>query len=114
MPPQNDPGWNWLTMLLPHLDQTPLYRQLNFNQAVRAPVNADKVRRQLVLANCPSDREIGVFTVLRQDGSTLADANTTSYVAVFGKYGLINVDPDRGNGVFQRNSRIRLSSLWSE
>ncbi len=38
-------------------------------------------------------------------------ASTTSYVAVFGKYGLINLNPDDGNGTFQRNSRVRTPDI---
>ena len=111
VPPPQDPGWNWITMLLPQLGQTGLYRQIDLGQSVRAPVNADKVIRTLPFVTCPSDSDFGVFTVLRVDGSVLADASTTSYVAVFGKYGLINVNPDDGNGTFQRNSRTRTADI---
>ncbi len=111
VPPPQDPGWSWITMLLPHLGQTGLYRQIDLNLPVRSPVNAGKVMQPLPLATCPSDSGFGVFTVLRMDGSTLTDANTTSYVAVFGKYGLINVNPDDGNGAFQRNSRVRSQDI---
>lgn len=111
VPPPQDPGWNWFTMLLPHLDQASLYRQIDLSQSVRSPVNADKVTRSLSLVTCPSDSGCGVFTVLQIDGTALADASTTSYVAVFGKYGLINTNPDTGDGAFQRNSRIRSQDI---
>lgn len=111
VPPPQDPGWNWISMLLPHLGQTPLYRQIDLNRPVSSPVNADKVTRPLPLATCPSDSSTGVFTVLQKDGSPFAEASTTSYVAVFGKYGLINLNPDDGNGTFQRNSRIRSQDI---
>ena len=110
-PPPQDPGWNWITMLLPQLAQSALYRQIDLDWSVGAPVNADKVVRPLPLVTCPSDTETGVFTVLRKDGSALADASTTSYVAVFGKYGLINTNPDDGDGTFQRNSRVRAQDI---
>ncbi len=111
LPPPQDPGWNWITMLLPQIGQTTLYRQIDLNWSVGAPVNADKVIRPLPLVTCPSDTDAGVFTVLRKDGSALADASTTSYVAVFGKFGLINTNPDDGDGTFQRNSRIRSQDI---
>lgn len=106
-PPPQDPGWSWISMLLPHLDQNGLYRQIDLSRSVSDPVNADKVTRPLPFVTCPSDLGTGVFSVLRKDGSPFAEASTTSYTAVFGKYGLINVNPDDGNGAFQRNSRIR-------
>ncbi len=111
LPPPQDPGWNWITMLLPQIDQTPLYRQIDLKRSVGDPVNADKVVRTLSLVSCPSDSDAGVFTVLRKNGSELADASTTSYVAVFGKYGLINTNPDDGDGTFQRNSRVRAQDI---
>jgi len=111
VPPPQDPGWNWITMLLPQIDQTPLYRQIDLNRSVGAPVNADKIVRALPHVTCPSDTDAGVFTVLRKDGTALADASTTSYVAVFGKYGLINTNPDDGDGTFQRNSRVRAQDI---
>ena len=110
-PPPQDPGWNWFTMLLPNLDQASLYRQINLTLPVRSPANADTVTQSLALTTCPSDDGYGVFTVQRIDGSALTDASTTSYVAVFGKYGLINTNPDSGDGTFQRNSRIRSQDI---
>lgn len=76
-----------------------------------SPVNTDIIARPLPLATCPSDSGTGVFDVLRRDGTQLAEASTTSYVAVFGKFGLINLNPDEGNGAFQRNSRVRTRDI---
>lgn len=98
-------------MLLPHLAQNALYREIDLSRSVADPVNKDKVIRPLPFVSCPSDSSTGVFTVLRKDGSAFADASTSSYAAVFGKYGLINVNPDNGNGTFQRNSRIRSQDI---
>lgn len=111
VPPPQDPGWNWISLMLPQLGQTGLYRLIDLNKAVSSPVNADAVIRPLPLATCPSDSSTGAFTVLRKDGTPFTEASTTSYIAVFGKYGLINVNPDDGNGSFQRNSRVRLKDI---
>ncbi len=48
------PGWAWGTMLLPFLDQAPLYNSLNVNQACFSPVNSDLVRTRLPVFLCPS------------------------------------------------------------
>jgi hypothetical protein len=37
-------------------------------------------------------------------GAPVGDAATNSYVASFGSYGLINTEPESGNGMFHRNS----------
>ena len=111
IPPPQDPGWSWMTMLLPQVDQKALYRQIDLNRSVGAPVNADKIVQPLPLATCPSDSDTGVYEVLLKDGLSLASASTSSYAAVFGKFGLINVNPDDGNGTFQRNSRVRAQDI---
>lgn len=105
----NDPGWSWLSLTLPFLDQAPLHRSINFNQAVTLPVN-DKFRViSLPFANCPSDQGVGLYTVFDESNLVLGMANTTSYGACFGSFGLINTDPDYGNGLFQRNSHYKFS-----
>lgn len=105
--PPNDPGWNWLAMLLPQLEQSTIYRQIDFRLAVQSPVHQAVLRLPLDIATCPSDHGAGLFGVLDDAGAQVAEAETSSYVACFGKYGLINVEPDLGNGLFQRNSRVR-------
>lgn len=109
--PANDPGWNWISLILPQLEQTAIYRQIDFNQATFAPDNRDLLRLPLDVVACPSDRGTGVFTILDDRGRSMVEAETTSYVGCFGKFGLINVAPDTGNGVFQRNSRVRSSDI---
>ena len=41
----------------------------------------------------------------------MGSAYTTSYAACFGSFGLINSDPDYGNGLFQRNSHHRIADI---
>jgi hypothetical protein len=56
---------------------------------------------------CPTDIEAGIFTVLNEQSAPLGEVATNSYAANFGALGLLNTNPDDGNGMFQRNSRIR-------
>lgn len=108
---KNRPGWSWNALVLPYLDQGNLQDQINFGVAVEDS-RSDKVRLQsLAMANCPSDPGVGTFTVLNELNEVMADAATTSYAACFGSYGLINVAPDLGNGIFQRNSHVRIADV---
>ena len=41
----------------------------------------------------------------------LVTAATNCYAACFGQGGLLNTQPDSGNGIFSRNSRIRVADI---
>jgi prepilin-type N-terminal cleavage/methylation domain-containing protein/prepilin-type processing-associated H-X9-DG protein len=48
------PGWGWGTLILPYLDQNPLYLSLNLNLPCWAMENASFVRTKLPVFLCPS------------------------------------------------------------
>lgn len=48
------PGWAWGTLILPYLDQEPLYTRLDLGLACWAPANAPHVRTKLAVFLCPS------------------------------------------------------------
>lgn len=105
----NDPGWNWLVLSLPFLEQRPLYDQIDLT----TPVSKNESIRILPLpvASCPSDRLQGVFTVTSETNTNMGLANSTSYAACYGALGLPNTQPEVGTGVFQRNSQCRFSDI---
>jgi prepilin-type N-terminal cleavage/methylation domain-containing protein/prepilin-type processing-associated H-X9-DG protein len=105
------PGWSWLAQSLPQLDQAPLYHEIDFNKAVEAGGNAVSRVRPLPVAQCPSDTGTGTFNVLDEFNMTIADAATSSYAASFGCFGLINTYPDQSNGLFFRNSAIKIRDI---
>ena len=102
----SQPGWCWMTYLLPFLDEQNLSARIDRSTAVEDPQNADLRITRPAVTRCPSDDGSGVFNVLDEINNPLGLAATNSYVACFGSYGLINADPDTGNGMFQRNSHI--------
>jgi prepilin-type N-terminal cleavage/methylation domain-containing protein/prepilin-type processing-associated H-X9-DG protein len=111
------PGWGWATMILPQLEQGPVFNAVNFSLAVEAPQNSTVIRTSLTVYVCPSDVTNGPFQVL--DGSTpgnpLATMTPSSYAASVGNdltdatTGLNN--DGVGNGVMFRNSGIRLAGI---
>jgi prepilin-type N-terminal cleavage/methylation domain-containing protein/prepilin-type processing-associated H-X9-DG protein len=83
-------GWSWAAMLLPFLGRGPMYQRA-------LSTSADDDGRQIV------SRRLGIFVCP-------SDAAASNYVASFGQ-GDMWLHPDDGDGVFFRNSRIRLRDL---
>src|SRR5262249_39529278 len=105
------PGWGWAALLLPDVEGDALARQINYALAVEHPNNRAARTTVLKLFVCPSDLHTGVFTVLSQTGAPLADAATNSYAASFGVAADLDEELDEGNGLFYRNSRVRIAEV---
>lgn len=103
----SQPGWGWMMYLTPHLEEELLWSRTDRSTPVESPNNSSVRTAQISVVRCPTDDGSEVFTVLNEVHDPLGEAASNSYVACFGSYGLINTDPDHGNGLFQRNSRIR-------
>src|SRR5947208_2726357 len=50
----NGPGWGWLALLLPHVEQGPLYSAINVNLPTWVLDNSTAVTTQLSVFGCPS------------------------------------------------------------
>jgi prepilin-type N-terminal cleavage/methylation domain-containing protein/prepilin-type processing-associated H-X9-DG protein len=111
------PGWSWAAMILPELDQGPLYSAINVWLPVQAPANLTATQTLLTAFLCPSDQLPGTTTFPITDslGNTVATVTPSSYAACAGSdaadvaLGLNN--DGLGNGVFFRNSAIRMASI---
>lgn len=112
---QTTPGWGWCSMLLPYLDQTPLYNQLNFNLPVEAPSNRPASSTRIPMFLCPSDLYTGgTFNITSDPANSVVvmPASPSSYAGCTGN-DASDVD-DRttgGNGVLFRNSRVRFADI---
>src|SRR5580658_4847851 len=49
------PGWGWAAMVLPNLEQQPLYNSINFSLGIRNASNGTAVLTNLTVFFCPSD-----------------------------------------------------------
>lgn len=107
----NQPGWGWAFQLLPYLEQEALNRRIDPSQPVESPSNLEVRTVPQRVYTCPSDRDTGLFLVETGIGAELAYASTNSYAGCYGKLGLINTEPDAGNGLFYRNSRVRIADI---
>jgi prepilin-type N-terminal cleavage/methylation domain-containing protein len=88
------PGWGWGALILPFIEQSAAWRSITFELPLNAPENSSAVRTGIELFMCPSD----------------AAGGASNYIACFGQ-GNPGLDPDKGNGVFFRNSRIRARDI---
>jgi prepilin-type N-terminal cleavage/methylation domain-containing protein/prepilin-type processing-associated H-X9-DG protein len=109
------PGWGWAAMILPQLEQGPLFHAANFSISVAAPQNATVIGTTLSTFLCPSDLTSGPFPVTDASGNVLATAAPSSYAACVGGNESdtatgIN-DDGLGKGVFFRNSRVRVADI---
>lgn len=109
------PGWGWATMILPQIEQGPLFNAVNFGLAVESPQNSTVIRSTVTTYLCPSDLTSGPFPVTDASGNVLATAAPSSYAASVGGNETdtatgINND-GLGTGVFYRNSRVRLADV---
>jgi prepilin-type N-terminal cleavage/methylation domain-containing protein/prepilin-type processing-associated H-X9-DG protein len=109
------PGWGWATMILPQMEQRPLFDAVNFSLAVEAGANSTVVRTSMTSHLCPSDPTRGTFSVSDAAENPLALAAPTSYAACVGgdeSDSTTGINNDgRGKGIMFRNSRIRLSDV---
>jgi prepilin-type N-terminal cleavage/methylation domain-containing protein/prepilin-type processing-associated H-X9-DG protein len=103
---ETGPGWGWAAQILDQVDQSPLRAQINLSVDLRSNVHAGPRVQRLAVFTCPSDDDLGAFTP--------AGASTTlahgAYVGMFGS-NEIEDDPGAGNGVFFRNSRVRMGDI---
>jgi prepilin-type N-terminal cleavage/methylation domain-containing protein/prepilin-type processing-associated H-X9-DG protein len=111
------PGWSWATMLLPQLDQAPLYASINVYLPVQAPANTTATQTLLSAFLCPSDQlpPSRTFAVTDGLGNTVATVAPSSYAACTGSdaadvaLGLNN--DGSGNGLFYRNSGVAIAAV---
>jgi len=110
-PIQNRPAgyhFNWVTQLLPYLDQKPLHRHLDFNVGVYQPQN-DTARGVLVRTLlCPSSPGPERMTTPNAPAAW-GDPALTHYAACHND---VEAPIDaKNNGVFFLNSRIRYEDI---
>ena len=110
------PGWSWASMILPQLDQSPLYSSINFWLPVAAPANTTGSQTLLTAFICPSDQIPGrTFPVTDGFGNTVANVAPSSYTDCTGSdaadvaTGLNN--DGLGNGLFYRDSGTPVAAI---
>ena len=122
------PGWGWASMILPQLEQAPIFNAINFTLPVELPANQTARLTQINTFACPSDASfVPQFTVVDTNttnvtlGNSICDVASSNYVGCFGKGDPSSLFPysptddppgrDNGEGLFIRNRSIRISGI---
>ncbi len=128
------PGWAWGSMILPQLDQSPLYNSINFSLSVAYAANNTCSTTLLSTYICPSDDAPSLVPVLANppdpanpgsySGNSVVDTVARgNYVGMFGLGEICaasgpvpNVIPPGdplgyAAGIFFRNSAIRIAAI---
>lgn len=109
------PGWGWAVMILPQLDQAPIYNRANFSLPLHDINNAAVVQAVLAAYLCPSDLVgSGPFPIKNSSGTTVVQVTPSSYAACNGNdlsdANALTFDPANG-GCFYRNSKTRFADI---
>jgi prepilin-type N-terminal cleavage/methylation domain-containing protein/prepilin-type processing-associated H-X9-DG protein len=126
-----DRGWGWGAYILPYLEESSLFQQIDFKTNIEANTSPNKELRVATLQvfRCPSDSvELPIFNVTDATGNPITQLAFGNYVGVAGTYE-VSVCPDgvysdlasagkaecvyadRANGVFYRNHQISIKQI---
>jgi prepilin-type N-terminal cleavage/methylation domain-containing protein/prepilin-type processing-associated H-X9-DG protein len=103
---ETGPGWGWASYLLDDVEQGNLKKTIFFDRDIGHASNAGPRVVSVPVYLCPSDSALATF---RTEGRVITVAHA-NYVALFGS-NEIEDNPGAGNGVFFRNSKIRIADL---
>jgi prepilin-type processing-associated H-X9-DG protein len=105
------PGWGWGAYLLPYIEQDNIHKQIRFDLPIQDPQNSNAIQTSIKLFTCPSDpMPQSPVRVPDAFGQTVVMAAPSSYAACCGGD---ESEPSSfdGQGVFFRNSRIRIADI---
>jgi prepilin-type processing-associated H-X9-DG protein/prepilin-type N-terminal cleavage/methylation domain-containing protein len=106
------PGWGWAAMLLPQMEQKPLFDAVNFSLPIEAPSNLTSRLPTIGAYLCPSDTVKPSWWAMVRDPSgiptrRICEVAPSNYVGVYG-----TSDPGiDGDGIFFRGSRVGLRDI---
>jgi len=104
------PGWGWASFLLPYVEQEVLYRQVIFARPIEDPLNVARLTAISIFL-CPSDPNVpAAFPITNVAGRLITEAAPISYAACLGS-GEPDESPGPKEGVFYRNSKVRLTDI---
>jgi prepilin-type N-terminal cleavage/methylation domain-containing protein len=115
--PDGMSGWGWAAKLLPHVEQGPLYDQINPSLSLLDPFHTTVIKTHLPVYRCPSDQGNDVWTINDASGNPLATLAVANYVGAFGTLELDDCVGQPlpfqcvGDGAMYHNSRLNSAKI---
>ena len=106
------PGWGWAAMLLPQMEQKPLFDAVNFSLPIEVPPNLTSRLPLIGVYLCPSDNvEPSWWAMVRNPSGVptqrICQIAPSNYVGVYG-----TSDPGiDGDGIFFRDGNVGLRDI---
>lgn len=109
-PDETGTGFAWGVMLLPFIDQSPLYEKLDLNLDCTDAANIGLASETLPMFRCPSDTAQRTFPITV--GSNTYNLSTANYVGIYG-YGNLTSAPGNpvNKGILYRNSHVKVRDI---
>jgi prepilin-type N-terminal cleavage/methylation domain-containing protein/prepilin-type processing-associated H-X9-DG protein len=107
VPEDLGPGWGWGATILEWLDQDPLKNNISFTSGIGLQ-NASATPVRIFV--CPSDTGPDTFEITDYSANVLGTVARANYIGMFGTSEIPDV-PDMGEGIFYRNSRVKISQI---
>jgi prepilin-type N-terminal cleavage/methylation domain-containing protein/prepilin-type processing-associated H-X9-DG protein len=106
------PGWGWAAMLLPQVEQKPLFDAINFSLPIEGVSNSTARLTQIAVFLCPSDSAPLAWTAVTRDPSGVSLQNICQVVSAnyIGMYGTSDPGID-GDGILFRDSNVGIANI---
>jgi type II secretory pathway pseudopilin PulG len=114
--PESGPGWSFFAFILPFVEESSLHKSIRFDLPITDPLNKAARETPVAVFVDPGDTSPKLIDVT-DSGSTPANASVPTVIcqaavcSYVGSLGTLAYEEQPFNGVFHRNSRIRLSEI---
>lgn len=115
--PARGNGWAWTSAILPFVEQSSIYNQLNFNNRIPEQPNRLLMSARLSIAKCPSATQaehIQIGNATSAFGFVDPGMTTTNYVGCAGSFvqsAYYDQPEDRKNGILFEDSYLNFGSI---
>jgi prepilin-type N-terminal cleavage/methylation domain-containing protein/prepilin-type processing-associated H-X9-DG protein len=106
------PGWGWAVLLLPQIEQKPLFDAINLSLPIEDPSNPTSRLTRIAVYLCPSDDQAPSWLAMKRDANgmpiqIICQVASANYVGMYG-----TSDPGiDGDGVFFRDSSVGIPDI---